>query len=87
MSKPEDNQKTKKIEIEIEIDDEPFVIEEREMTVAELLELVNLDATENYLVELHGKGEQEKHEGASEGIKLHQGMRFVTADRAPAEVA
>ena len=85
MSKPEDNQKAKKIEIEI--DDEPFVVEEREMTVAELLELVDLDAEENYLVELHGKGDQEKHEGASESIKLHQGMRFVTADRAPAEVA
>jgi hypothetical protein len=85
MPKPEDNPKPKGITIEI--DGETFKAEERTMTVAELLELVGLDADENYLVELHGKGGQENHEDAAEEIKLHQGMRFVTADRAPAEVA
>lgn len=85
MPKPEDNPKPKRITIEI--DGETFKVEERTMTVAELLELVDLDADENYLVELRGKGGQENHEDAAEEIKLHQGMRFVTADRAPAEVA
>jgi sulfur carrier protein ThiS len=85
MAKPDDNKKPKAITIEI--DDEEFTVEERTMTVAELLQLVGLDAEESYLVELHGKGGQKNHEDADEGIKLHRGIRFVTADRAPAEVA
>ena len=82
-SKPE--KKPKKITIEI--DDEKFEVEERSMSVSELLTLVHLDAAESYIVELHGQGGQKKFEGAAEEIKLHDGIRFVSADRAPAEVA
>jgi hypothetical protein len=74
-------------EITIEIDDERFEVEDRSMTVTELLALVHLDAAESYIVELHGQGGQKKFEGAEEEIKLHEGIRFVSADRAPAEVA
>lgn len=73
--------------ITIEIDDEKFKVEERSMTVTELLALIGLDPEESYLVELHGNGEQKKYEGADEEIRLHNGIRFVSADRAPAEVA
>jgi sulfur carrier protein ThiS len=73
--------------ITIEIDDEKFEVEDRSMTVTELLALVGLDPEESYLVELHGHGSQKKYEGADEEIKLHNGIRFVSADRAPAEVA
>jgi hypothetical protein len=83
VSKPE--KKPKKISIEI--DGEKFKVEERSMTVTELLALIDLDAQESYLVELHGHGGQKKFEGADELVKLHDGIRFVSADRAPAEVA
>jgi|1185.fasta_scaffold623508_2 sulfur carrier protein ThiS len=73
--------------ITIEVDDEKFEVEERSMTVSELLALIDLDPEESYLVELHGQGSQKKYEGADEEIKLHNGIRFVSADRAPAEVA
>lgn len=73
--------------ITIEIDGEKFKVEERSMTVTELLALIDLDSEESYLVELHGRGEQTKHEGADEEIRLRDGIRFVSADRAPAEVA
>ncbi|MGB7686628.1 MAG: multiubiquitin domain-containing protein [Solirubrobacterales bacterium] len=85
----EAGQKDKKPKkITIEVDDEKFEVEERSMTVSELLALIDLDPAESYLVELHGHhGGQKKYEGADEEIKLHNGIRFVSADRAPAEVA
>ena len=84
----EAGQKDKKPKkITIEVDDEKFEVEERSMTVSELLGLIDLDPEESYLVELRGKGGQKKYEGAEEEIKLHNGIRFVSADRAPAEVA
>jgi hypothetical protein len=73
--------------ITIEVDDEKSEVEERSMTVSELLGLIDLDPAESYLVELRGQGGQKKYEGAEEEIKLHNGIRFVSADRAPAEVA
>ncbi len=84
----EAGQKDKKPKkITIEVDDEKFEVEERSMTVSELLGLIDLDPAESYLVELRGQGGQKKYEGAEEEIKLHNGIRFVSADRAPAEVA
>jgi hypothetical protein len=74
-------------QITIEIDGEDFQVEDREMTVAELLGLVDLDIADAYLIELHGEGRQEKHESGDETIKLHNRERFVTGDRAPAPVA
>jgi hypothetical protein len=73
--------------ISIEIDGEDFEVEDREMTVAELLGLVGLDPADSYLIELHGEGQQDKHESGDEVIKLHNRQRFVTGDRAPAPVA
>jgi len=84
----EAGQKDKKPKkIAIEVDDEKFEVEERSMTVSELLGLIDLDPAESYLVELRGQGGQKKYEGAEEEVKLHNGIRFVSADRAPAEVA
>lgn len=84
----EAGQKDKKPKkITIEVDDEKFEVEERSLTVSELLGLIDLDPAESYLVELRGQGGQKKYEGAEEEIKLHNGIRFVSADRAPAEVA
>lgn len=86
MSKKSNNDKKPK-QISIEIDGEVFEVEEREMTVTELLELVDLDPADSYLIELHGEGKQEKHESGDEVIKLHNRQRFVSGDRAPAPVA
>ena len=83
--KSSDEKKPKKITIEI--DGEDFQVDDREMTVAELLDLVDLNPTDSYLIELHGHGEQERHEAGDEVLKLHKGQRFVSGDRAPAPVA
>jgi len=80
-----DNKKPK--QISIEIDGEDFEVEEHEVTVAELLALVDLDPADSYLIELHGEGKQDKHESGHEIIKLHNKQRFVSGDRAPAPVA
>lgn len=81
-----DEMKPKKIEIEI--DGELFEIDDREMTVAELLALAELSATESYLIELRGQSnEQVKHENVDEVIRLHPHLRFISGDRAPAPVA
>jgi hypothetical protein len=74
-------------QISIEIDGEGFEVQDREMTVVELLALVDLNISDSYLVELHGQGDQDKHETGEEVIKLHNKQRFVTGDRAPAPVA
>jgi hypothetical protein len=74
-------------QISIEIDGEDFEVEDREMTVAELLSLVDLNPEDSYLIELHGEGKQDKHENGDEEIKLHNRQRFVSGDRAPAPVA
>ncbi len=82
------NSKQKTKMIEIEIDGETFEVEKGEMTVAELLALVELDADESYLIELHGQSEQgDKYEDADEPVKLHPKIRFITGDKAPAPVA
>jgi hypothetical protein len=74
--------------IEIELDGEVFEVDDREMTVEELLALVELDPAEHYLIELRGQSnEQVNHEDAAETIKLHKRMRFITGDRAAAPVA
>lgn len=86
MSAKDDKDKKPK-QISIEIDGEDFEVEEREMTVAELLALVDLDPADSYLIELHGEGKQDKHESGDEVIKLHNRQRFVSGDRAPAPVA
>jgi len=82
-----DNNHEKPKQISIEIDGEDFEVEEREMTVTELLALVGLDPADSYLIELHGEGKQDKHESGDEMIKLHNRQRFVSGDRAPAPVA
>lgn len=82
------SKKQKPKKIEIQVDGETFEVEDREMTVAELLALVELDPGESYLIELHGQSEQgDKHEDADEVVKLHANLRFITGDRAPAPVA
>lgn len=72
--------------IEIEIDREPYEVEEREHTVGELLQLSGNDLDTTYLIERRGANEV-VHDNPSEVLKLHNKMRFVTGDRGPAPVA
>jgi sulfur carrier protein ThiS len=86
MTRQEVHSKPKRITVEI--DGEEFELDDREMTVAELLALVELDPADSYLIELHGQGNRQvKHEDPNESIKLHKGQRFISGDRAPAPVA
>lgn len=85
MTQGKDNKGPKPITIEI--DDEEFTVDEKTKTLTELLDLVDLEPDESYLIELHGNGNQEPHKDADGEIKLHPGIRFVTGDRGTAPVA
>jgi hypothetical protein len=73
--------------IEITIDDDPYQVEEKGMSVRELLALAGKDADSYYLVEIKGKKEREKHEDPDEQIKLHKGSKFVTVFRGETPVS
>jgi hypothetical protein len=73
--------------IRIEIDGEDFEVEGREHTARELLELAGLDPTTTYLIELRGNNQESYRDRLDEPIKLHNNMRFVSADLGSAPVA
>ena len=81
----EDEKKPKRITIVIDGDE--YEVEDREMTVAELLGLVDLDPNQSYLIELKGQGAEEEHTNPNETIKLRKGMTFLTGDRGPGQFA
>jgi hypothetical protein len=73
--------------VRIEIDGEDFEVEGREHTARELLELAELDPTTTYLIELRGNNQESYRNRLDEPIKLHNNMRFVSADLGSAPVA
>jgi hypothetical protein len=74
MAAPAQKPKT----IEILIDGEPYEIDERELTVGELLALAGRDPASFYLVEIKGQREREPHKDADERIRVHPNSKFVT---------
>jgi hypothetical protein len=73
--------------ITIEIDGDPFEVEDREMTLTELLALVDLDPDQSYLIEQKGQGQEVEHLDPNDSIKLHKGSSFLTGDRGPGQFA
>jgi hypothetical protein len=64
--------------IEISIDGETYTAPSKEMTPDEILGLANLDPTQNYLVEKHGR-EQTSYQGkGSTPIKVHEKETFIS---------
>ena len=82
-----DSTKTRPKLIEITIDEQPFEVEEKEMTVRELLALVNKNADSYYLVEIKGKKERKKYTDPDEPVKLHKGSKFVAVFRGETPVS
>src|SRR4051794_6835340 len=87
MTEQASRTKPKPKTIEITIDEQPFTVEEKEMSVREILALAGKDADSYYLVELKGKKERERHENPDELLKLHQGSKFVTIFRGETPVS
>ena len=74
--------------VTITIDGEEYEVEKEELTPRELLELAGLDVTTSYLILLHGQGNQDSYKDKLDTpIKVHERMRFVSADLGPAPVA
>jgi hypothetical protein len=79
--------KPKPKKIEITIDEQPYIVEEKEMTVREILALVGKDTDSYYLVEVKGKKERDKYENPDELIRLHKGSTFVAVFRGETPVS
>lgn len=73
--------------ITINIDGEDFDVDDREQTPRELLTLAGLDPQTSYLIELHGQQQESLQDKLDEPIKLHNQMRFISADIGSAPVA
>ena len=71
----------------ITIDGEEFEVEGREHSARELLQLADLDPATTYLIELRGNQQIPYRDNPDEPIKLHNKMRFVSADIGSAPVA
>lgn len=85
-AKPDKEKKPKRVTITI--DGEEYNVAKEEMTVRELLVLAGLDPEASYLILLHGEGQQHSYRDQLDtSVKVHQRMRFVTADLGPAPVA
>jgi hypothetical protein len=64
--------------VEITIDEREYMVAEGEMTVAEILAVVDKDASSYYLVEIKGKKEREKYTDPYQSVKIHKARKFVT---------
>jgi Multiubiquitin len=71
----------------ITIDGEEFEVEGRDHSARELLQLAGLDPGTTYLIELRGHEQIPHRDNPDESIKLHNQMRFVSADIGSAPVA
>jgi Multiubiquitin len=82
------NDKKPKKTVTITIDGEEFEVEKEEMTARELLALAGLDPGVSYLILLQGQGKQVSfRDNLDEPIKIHERIRFVSADLGAAPVA
>ncbi len=73
--------------ITINIDGEDFEVEDREQTPRELLSLAGLDPQTSYLIELRGQQQVSLKDSLDDEMKLHNNMRFISADIGSAPVA
>jgi hypothetical protein len=73
--------------VTITIDGEEFEVEGREHTARELLQLADIDPATTYLIELRGNQQIPYRDKPDEAIRLHNKMRFVSADIGSAPVA
>jgi hypothetical protein len=78
---------TKDKTIRITIDDEELEVEGRDHTARELLQSVGLDPATTYLILLKGNQQESYRDRLDEPIKLHNNMKFVSADIGSAPVA
>lgn len=73
---------------EIEIDNSPYEVTEREMTAEQILQLVGKSSATDYLVEIRGQRERESYEGRpNEIIKINPGSKFITVSTGPTPVS
>lgn len=73
--------------ITVNIDGEDFQVDDREQTPRELLTLAGLDPQTTYLSELRGHQHVSLKDTVDQPIKLHNNMRFLSADIGSAPVA
>jgi hypothetical protein len=74
-----DLQRSHDHEVDITIDGSPYTVDEREMTVRELLALAGKDPVTFYLVQIVGKKERVSYKDKpDEEIKLHEKSKFIT---------
>ena len=88
MAEATQTAKSKPKTIEITIDEVSYEVEEKEMTVGEILELAGKTFDSYYLVEIKGKKERVRHDSsADELVKVHKGSAFVTVFRGDTPVS
>jgi len=64
--------------VEIFVDGEEVSAPRQDMTPDEILQLANLDPTENYLVEKHGREQTSYKDNGTTTIKIHERETFVS---------
>jgi hypothetical protein len=79
--------KTKPKTVEITIDEQPYSVEAKELTVREILAQAGKDADHYYLVEVKGKKERTRYDDPDAGVKIRKGSKFVTVFRGETPVS
>jgi len=78
MSESQSTTEKNEHSVEISIDGEDYTAPSKEMTPDAILALAGIDATENYLVQKHGR-EQTSYQGkGSTPIKIHEHETFIS---------
>jgi hypothetical protein len=79
MTETADSSATKhEHDVDISVDGETYVAPTKEMTADDILRLAGIDASENYLVEKHGRQQVSYQGKGTELIKLHERETFIS---------
>jgi hypothetical protein len=78
MPTQSENQDKKPKKIEITIDAEPYEVEDKKMTAAEVIAVAGLDPATHYLVEVKNRKQISYKDRSDAEIKLNMGDEFLT---------
>lgn len=81
------NDKEPKHVINYTVNDDPQSTEDKELTPVQIMQKAGVDPEANYLIEIRGQQQISYKDKATELIKIHNNMKFITNFTGPTTVA